>query len=107
MVFDLTDTQRAGCLRGSAVIGRQRLLQSDPVRGNARHAVLGTKGQKRRAVMRIRARVHLAVGAQPFHLAQAVQRLALCVPARRVGPAEPGKQRRRRDKRLIVGMPLP
>ena len=85
VVLDLTVAQGA---RALGMVTHQGFKQERPMRGEARRAVFRHMGQEAASVLRVGFGQHPAVEAKPFHVAHAMQRAALRVPAGRVGAPE-------------------
>jgi hypothetical protein len=99
VVLDLPVAQRAGLV---GVVGDERAHQVGPVRRDARRAVLRHVLQEGLALLRVGAREHAAVGAQPFHAGHAVQRRAVGLPAGGVGAPEAVEDLLRLRKAQVV-----
>ena len=85
IIFEVAEPQRS---RLPGVIGCHGAQQVLPVCGQRRRPFAAHRGQILLAVFIIRHREHAPVRRQPFHLAWAVEAIALLVPARRIGAAE-------------------
>ena len=88
------------------MVADQRFHHVRPVRGDARRAVFGHVRQEGITILGVRAGQHGVVGGEKLHAGHAMQRLALCVPAGRVGAAEAVEQVLRLRQRQVAGADL-
>ena len=101
--LDLAVAQRAGQI---GLIGHQRFEQPAPVRRQPRRAVRGDVGQEGIALVRVGARQHLALVADPHRVGRAMQAAALGVPAGRITAAEAVQHLLRHRQRQVAGADL-
>src|SRR6185295_16972269 len=99
VVLDLPVTQRSFAVR---MIGYERLEHPCPMRRDTRRTLLMHEGEKLVAVLRIGAREHRAIAAEPLYLRHRMQRVPLCIPTRRIAAPEAIEQFLRFGKREVV-----
>ena len=86
IIFEVAEAQRTWLI---GVMGRHGVEQILPVRSERRRTFAAHRRQILLSRLVVRHRQHTAIGRQPFHLAGAVDGIALLGPARRIGTAEP------------------